>query len=205
MTKLALPDDDATRIMDKELRRLAELNTGNKDIARLWEERRAAVDLTSYYHGGYPGLRAGGILQPADDTGYVSFRRVVADMNITGLIPDRTGDHSNVYITHNVRLAKDHAAGWSNWHYLQTGQREAGAVYRVIPLGLVIPDCVYPVCCCLTGHDLDNPCCAKTKSAMVSFVLQAEVWPIVSPGWDSFLGTMSLVYKRWRQVNSNEG
>jgi hypothetical protein len=205
MTKLALPDDDATRIMDEELQRLAVLGTGNKDIARMWQARRASNDPDNYYHGGYPGLGAGGILQPADATGYVSFRRVAQEMKMERMILERTGDHSSVYITHNVSLARTHAAGWSNWHYLQTGEREAGAVYKVIPLDLVIPDCVYPVCCCLTGHDPGNPCCAKVKSAMVSYVLQAEVWPIVSPGWSTFLSVMAIAYSQWLVVNKNEG
>src|SRR5580698_7918868 len=104
MTKLALPDDDATRIMDEELQRLAVLGTGNKDIARMWQARRASNDPDNYYHGGYPGLGAGGILQPADATGYVSFRRVAQEMKMERMIPERTGDHSSVYITHNVSL-----------------------------------------------------------------------------------------------------
>jgi hypothetical protein len=195
MTTLVLPKE---RAVQTEIQRLA--NLGSKTAAQIWQARKTSYDPENFYHGGYPGLEAGGYLQPADATGYVSFRRVIAEMHIPGILPHRPGDHSYVYLTHNVQLAREHAAGWSNWHCIATGEREAGRVYKVIPMSLVIPDCQYP-CCCLTGHDLAVECCAKVKSAMVSYVYE-DVWPIQSAGWDKFLVVMGDIYGQWKKVNA---
>jgi hypothetical protein len=113
-------------------------------------------------------------------------------------LASETYDPSMVYITHSLALARDHAAGYSNWLYITTGVREPGKVYSVIPMDLVIPDFVPPCCCCLT-HSIETECCAKTKSAMVDTVYDEDVMPVMSAGWVSTIGVLAKVYNHaWK-------
>jgi hypothetical protein len=173
---------------------------GDFDHARLLEYRLASNTPETFWHGGFPGLKAGDFIKPPSDTGYVSAATVIRDLEFAPLfhLASATYDPSYCYITHNRALARDHAAGWSNWYYIQTGIREPGKLYSVTSLGLVIPDFVPPVCCCMT-HGPETLCCAKVRSAVVDYVDEEEILPKLSPGWIFTVDVLSRLYKNvWK-------
>jgi hypothetical protein len=174
-------------------------DTGDLDHARLLEFRMASNDPERWYHGGFPGLSMGSTVQPPTVTDYVSAATMIRDVKLEPLyhLASATYDPSFVYITHNRALARDHAAGWSNWNYIQTGIREPGKLYTVTPTSLVIPDFVPPVCCCYT-HGPETPCCAKVRSAVVDYVDDEQILPILSPGWLSTIDVLGQVYNVWK-------
>jgi hypothetical protein len=179
---------------------------GDFDHARLLEYRLASNTPETFWHGGYPGLKAFDFIEPPSVSGYVSAATMIRDVKIEPLyhLASATYDPSYIYLTHNRALARDHAAGWSNWNYIQTGIREPGKLYSVTPIGVVIPDFVPPVCCCMT-HGPETPCCAKVKSAIVDYVDDENILPVLSPGWLSTIDILSRVYNNiWKGNRHDE-
>ena len=112
-------------------------------VEELLAKRREAYDENTWFHGGYPGLNFGDVLMPPTTTGYVPMQQMLVDLHM-GIssyadLVDPTYSPDYVYLTHNQVLAKDHAAAWSGWNYVQTGKWEKGRVYHCCPQGLIIP------------------------------------------------------------------
>lgn len=191
-----MSDDVVKRWVDRAIKRDAD--QGNFGMKKLLEYRRASSTPGTYWHGGYPGLKAFDTVLPPSSTGYVSAAVVIRERKVTSLLhlSSATYDPSFVYVTTNRALARDHAAGWSNWNFIRTGIWEPGRLYSVTPVSVIIPDFVPPVCCCGT-HGAGSVCCFKTTSAIVDYVDDELILPVQSSGWKSIGAILSNEYEAW--------
>jgi hypothetical protein len=185
---------------------------------------------TVFFHGGRAGLKAGDRILPPSQTGFVRAQQVMREIGWraplgphdredpgvrarwwkTYALEDRPGySPERVYVTSNLALARDHAAGAANWGQITgipdpgrpaglPGDAPVGHVYEVA--GDFVPEYDFWPSgrCCCTRHGTERTCIYQAGGAVVVrpvYEVQAArtmTWRLVSAG-------LHAGYERWRE------
>lgn len=162
------------------------------------------------YHGGRSGLNIGDLILAPKLTGYLRPQVCAVQSGVpVRWLDDKPSYRSDYcYATRYLPLARDHAAGFSNWSAVTSAadvMGRLGSVYEVRPFNCLLEfDWPVVACCCLQSHPIYEPCQFRAKRFQITRVVEKDIQAVHNQQWRGMLQTLGHSYRVWTERSGKD-